>query len=429
MADAIVILAIAFLFSLLSRRLQRWQVSAPMVFIAAGVLLGPDVAGLIDADFQEEVVLLIAEAALVIVLFTDAQRIDVTKIGSLPGRLLGLGLPLTIVAGGAVALAMFSGLEVWEAGIIAVLLAPTDSSLGEAVISNRRVPVRIRQALNVEGGLNDGIAVPILFLFLAIGGATQEITGGSAWVQFALEQIGIGAGIGLAVGLGGGLLWREAKRRDWMRDEYRQLAVPALALLAFVSADQLGGSGFIAAFAAGLVSGHLDTEPEERDLDFAIDVGQVLSLAVFFVFGAAIVVGAFGDLTWQIGLYAVLSLTLIRMVPVAIAMIGTGLDRVSVAFLGWFGPRGLASIILVLVIIEQEAELGTTFDLIVSVMAVTVTLSVFAHGISAGPLAERYARRSERLDEDAPALEDAHEHAVREPGRRTRAGEEAAGEA
>jgi NhaP-type Na+/H+ or K+/H+ antiporter len=428
MDDAIVILAIAFLFSLLSRRLQRWQVSAPMVFLAAGVLLGPDVAGLIDADFQEEVVLLIAEAALVIVLFTDAQRIDVTEIGSLPGRLLGLGLPLTIVAGGAVALAMLSGLEVWEAGIIAVLLAPTDSSLGEVVISNRRVPVRIRQALNVEGGLNDGIAVPILFLLLAIGGATQEITGGSAWVEFALKQIGIGAGIGLAAGLGGGLLWREAKRRDWALAEYRQLAVPALALLAFVSADQLGGSGFIAAFAAGLVFGHLDTEPEERDLDFAVDAGQVLSLAVFFVFGAVIVVGAFGDLTWQIGLYAVLSLTLIRMVPVAIAMIGTGLDRVSVAFLGWFGPRGLASIILVLVIIEQEAELGS-FDLVVTVIAVTVTLSVFAHGISAGPLSERYGRRAERLDEDAPALEDTHKHAVREPGRRTRAAEEAAGEA
>jgi NhaP-type Na+/H+ or K+/H+ antiporter len=296
------------------------------------------------------------------------------------------------------------------------------------VISNRRVPVRIRQALNVEGGLNDGIAVPILFLLLAIGGATQEITGGSAWVEFALKQIGIGAGIGLAAGLGGGLLWREAKRRDWALAEYRQLAVPALALLAFVSADQLGGSGFIAAFAAGLVFGYLDTEPEERDLDFAVDAGQVLSLAVFFVFGAVIVVGAFGDLTWQIGLYAVLSLTLIRMVPVAIAMIGTGLDRVSVAFLGWFGPRGLASIILVLVIIEQEAELGS-FDLVVTVIAVTVTLSVFAHGISAGPLSERYGRRAERLDEDAPALEDTHKHAVREPGRRTRAAEEAAGEA
>ena len=427
MTDAIVILAVFLLFSLLSRRLERWQISAPMVFLAAGVLLGDDVAGLLGANFDQETGLLIAEAALVIVLFTDAQRIDVTKIGSLPARLLGIGLPLTIVAGGAAALGLLTGLEFWEAGIIAVLLAPTDASLGEAVVSNARVPIRIRQALNVEGGLNDGISVPILFLFLALAGATEELELGSGdWGQFALEQIGIGLGIGLAAGLAGGWAWREVGRRDWMLAEYRQLAVPALALLAFVSADTLGGGGFIAAFVAGLIWGQFKFEPSERDLDFAVDTGQALGLAVFFIFGAAIVVGAFGDLTWQIALYAVLSLTLIRMVPVAIAMIGTGLDRVSVAFLGWFGPRGLASIILTLVILEEEAEL-LGLDLLITVMAVTVTLSVFAHGITAGPLSELYGRRAERLAEDAPDLAEAHEHPVRAHGGRTQVAQKAAG--
>jgi len=414
MSDAIVILAIALLFSLLSRRLERWQISGPMVFLAAGVLLGPDVGNLIDTDFQQETALLIAEVALVIILFTDAQRIDLKEIGTLPGRLLGIGLPLTIILGGAAALALLGALEFWEAAIIAVLLAPTDASLGEAVVSNRRVPARIRQALNVESGLNDGIAVPILFLFLALAGATETLSTGSAWAQFALQQIGIGIGIGIAAGLAGGFLWNDSKRRDWMRNSYRQLAVPALALLAFASADTLGGSGFIAAFVAGMIWGQFKFEPSERDLDFAVDTGQVLSLAVFFIFGSSVVVGAFGELTWQIGLYAALSLTLIRMVPVAIAMLRTKLDLASVAFLGWFGPRGLASIILALVVIEEEAEL-VGLDLIVSVMAVTVTLSVFAHGISARPLARRYADRSERLDEEAPALAETYEHPVRKP--------------
>ena len=203
-----------------------------------------------------------------------------------------------------------------------------------------------------------------------------------------------------------------------MTIKFRQLALPALALLAWLVADEIGGSGFIAAFVAGLASGQIQTEREDRDLDFAADVGEVLSLTVFFVFGSALVVGAFGDLTWEIALYAVLSLTLIRMVPVAISLIRTGLDRVSIAFIGWFGPRGLASIILVLVIVEEEAELAG-FDLLRTVMAVTVTLSVFAHGISAGPLAKRYGRHAESIDEDAPDLEGAHEHPLRQPALNT----------
>jgi NhaP-type Na+/H+ or K+/H+ antiporter len=210
-------------------------------------------------------------------------------------------------------------------------------------------------------------------------------------------------------------------RRDWAAAKFRQLAVPALALLAWAAASELDGSGFIAAFVAGIAVGQVYAEPAERDLDFAIDLGEALSLAVFFTFGAVVVLDAFGDLTWQIALYAALSLTLIRMLPVAISMIGKDLDRASVAFLGWFGPRGLASIILVLVILEEEADLAG-FDLLVTVMAVTVTLSVLAHGITAGPLSERYGKHTEGLDEDEAALKETHEHPVREPGLRTVSG-------
>ncbi len=427
MTTAIVVLALVFLYSLASRRLEGWNVSAPMVFVAAGVLLGEDVIGLVDLNFDQELTLLIAEIALVILLFIDAQRIDVSQIGSLPGRLLGIGLPLTIVAGAAAALLLLTDLEFWEAALIAVILAPTDASLGSAVVSNPRVPVRIRQALNVESGLNDGIAVPLLFLFLALAG-TEE--GGSAgfWAEFALKQIGLGILVGLVVGVAGGWLAREAVRRDWAVAKFRQLAVPALALLAWAAAGELDGSGFIAAFVAGIAVGQIYADPIERDLDFAIDIGEALSLAVFFIFGAVLVLDAFGDLTWQIALYAVLSLTLIRMLPVAISMIGRDLDRASIAFVGWFGPRGLASIILVLVIIEEEADLAG-LDLLVTAMAVTVTLSVLAHGITAGPLSERYGKHAEGLDEDEAALKETHEDAVREPGRRTVSGASGAGEA
>jgi NhaP-type Na+/H+ or K+/H+ antiporter len=416
MTAAIVVLALLLLYSLASRRLELWNVSAPMVFVAAGVLLGEEVLGLVELDFSEDLTLLIAEVALVILLFIDARRIDIGQVGSLPGRLLGIGMPLTIIAGAAAALLLLTDLEFWEAALIAVILAPTDASLGSAVVSNSRVPVRIRQALNVESGLNDGIVVPILFLFLALAGA-EEAGSASFWTEFALKQIGFGILVGLAIGIAGGWLAREAVRRDWPAARFRQLAVPALALLAWAAAGEIGGSGFIAAFAAGLALGQVYAEPAERDLDFAIDIGEALSLAVFFIFGGALVLDAFGGLTWQIALYAVLSLTLVRMLPVAISMIGEDLDRASVAFLGWFGPRGLASIILVLVVLEEEADLAG-FDLLVTVMAVTVTLSVFAHGITAGPLSRRYGEHAEGLDENEAALKETHEDPVRASGRR-----------
>ena len=414
MTAAIVILGLVFAYSLASRGLERWNISAPMVFVAAGVLLGEDVIGLVELNFDQDLTLLIAEVALVILLFTDAQRINISEVGNLPVRLLSVGMLLTIIFGGMAALLLLTDLEFWEAALLAVILAPTDASLGGAVVSNPRVPVRIRQALNVESGLNDGIAVPLLFLFLALASA-EEAGNAGFWAEFALKQIGLGVLVGLGIGAVGGWLARRVVQRNWAERKFRQLAVPTLALLAWAAAGELEGSGFIAAFVAGITVGQIYPEPDQRDLDFAIDLGEVLSLAVFFIFGAVLVVDSFGDLTWQIALYAVLSLTLIRMLPVAVSMIGTGLDRASVAFLGWFGPRGLASIILVLVIVEEEEADLAGFDLLAAVMAVTVTLSVVAHGITAGPLAARFGRRSEALDEGSPDLAETYEHPLREP--------------
>lgn len=405
-ADALVIFALVFLYSLASRRLAALNVTGPMVFLGAGVVLSE--VGIVDLAVDEQLVLLAAEVALVLVLFTDAYRIELGEIGSLPVRLLGIGMPLTIVTGGIAALLLLSDLQFWEAGVLAVVLAPTDSSLGSAVVSNPRVPVRIRQALNVEGGLNDGIAVPFLFLFVALA-ATED--GGSAgvWAEFALEQIGWGVLVGLGIGVCGALVGREAVGRGWPARQFRQVAVLALALLAWATAAELGGSGFIAAFAAGAAAGQLYEEPEEEDFDLAVDLGEALSLFVFFVAGAALVVDALQDLTWQIAAYVALSLTLVRMIPVAISMAGTGLDRMTQAFVGWFGPRGLASIVLMLVVVEEQAGLAGS-ELIRTVVILTVSFSIFVHGLSAGPLSRKYGRHTDQLPPDEAAMKAAHEH-------------------
>jgi sodium/hydrogen antiporter len=406
MTDAIVILALLSFYGLASRRLAALNVTGPMVFLLAGIVLGE--VGVVNLRADEQLVLLAAEVALVVILFTDAQRIELRQIGSLPVRLLGIGMPLTILAGGVAALLLLGGLEFWEAGVLAVLLAPTDSSLGAAVVSNPRVPVRIRQALNVEGGLNDGIAVPFLFLFVALA-STEE--GGSAgfWAEFALKQIGWGVLVGVAIGALGGFLGREAVSRDWATRQFRQLAVPSIALLAWATAGELEGSGFIAAFAAGLAASQLYKEPDERDFDFAVGLGETLSLVVFFVAGAALVLDAVQGLTWQIAAYVALSLTLVRMLPVAISLLGTGLDRVTHLFVGWFGPRGLASIILVLVVLDEEAHLAG-FELIRTVVILTVALSIIVHGLSAGPLSRLYGRHADRMSPGEAAMQAAHEH-------------------
>jgi sodium/hydrogen antiporter len=215
-------------------------------------------------------------------------------------------------------------------------------------------------------------------------------------VRFAAEQIGYGVLIGVAVGAAGGVALRRCAARNWTTPVFERLALAALAVIAWWSADGAGGNGFIAAFVGGGVAGMAAGALRDRLLEFAEEDGELLNLAVFFIFGV-FAAEALGDVTWDMVAYGVLSLTVIRMLPVALAVIGLGLRPATIAFLGWFGPRGLASIILALVVIEEEPAL-TGLDEIFLVMTVTVLLSVFAHGISAAPLTRRYARLAETRD-------------------------------
>jgi sodium/hydrogen antiporter len=392
-------LALALLaFAAVSGRIDGTPITGPMLFTAAGLLLGVDALGLVDPSATGEAVKLLAEATLTVVLFSDASRIDLRALRSalgVPARLLGIGLPLTIALGFVVAIGLLGDLRWPEALVLAIVLAPTDAALGQAVVTSPRLPVGIRQSLNVESGLNDGLCVPLFLVALAIAQAEDGAIGHGHAVRLVLEKIGYGAAFGALAGtLAAGVIVVAGGRR-LVAEPWLQIVPLAGALLAFGSAEGVGGSGFIAAFVGGAVFGGLRRH-RGGDVSYLTEqAGAVLTAATFLVFGAILLGPALGDLTWQIALYALLSLTLIRMVPVAISMLGTGAHRPTTAFLGWFGPRGAASIVFALLVVEEG---GLPHDEVLLAAAfVTVGLSVLAHGASAAPLAARYARWLDRL--------------------------------
>src|SRR5215212_6903787 len=410
MGDLAVLAAVVFAFGPVSRRLAGTVLTAPLVFIIAGIVIGPTGLGIVGFELEGHTVLLLGEIALAILLFTDAASINLSSLRQnegLPLRLLGIGMPLTITLGAAAAVLLLTDLSFWEAAIVGTVLAPTDAALGQAVVSNPRVPIRVRQALNVEAGLNDGLSVPFLALFLTLAVAEEELQPASYWIRFALEQVGLGVFVGVGVGLAGGWLVRGASRRGWMIGSFRRLALLALALIAWALADQIGGNGFIAAFVGGLAVGPTVEGIGERLIHFTEAEGQLLNLSVFFIFGV-LVIGLIQPLSWEVALYALLSLTVIRMLPVALSLLRTHLRGISVLFMGWFGPRGLASIVLGLVVVE-EAPLLAGRDEIEVVVTLTVLLSVLLHGVTAAPLSAAYARRVEAMSADVPEKREALE--------------------
>jgi NhaP-type Na+/H+ or K+/H+ antiporter len=362
-----------------------------------------------------ETVKLLAEATLAMVLFADASRIDVRVLRaelSVPARLLGIGLPLTLVAGFVLALIAFPELLWAEALLLAVILAPTDAALGQAVVTLTRLPSRVRQGLNVESGLNDGICVPLFWIVLAIAQAESGAIGDGTAVRLVLEQIGYGILAGVAAGCVAAAVVVVAGRRGHVEGSWLQVVPLAAAGLAFGIADPIGGSGFIAAFVGGFVFGALRRRTGGEVTHLIEEVGEVFSAVTFIVFGAVLLGPALGDVTWSIALYAVLSLTIVRVVPVSVAMIGTGARRPTLAFLGWFGPRGLASIVFAVLVLEEGGLPHD--DLILVTTYVAIGLSVLAHGLTAAPLADRYASWFESHPRDAlPSLEGAEVSDVR----------------
>ncbi len=388
------------LYSLISGRLQGTIVTAPLVFIIFGYAVGNGGLNLADLGIGHSAIHVIAEFTLILVLFTDAARIDLNRVRldhNLPTRMLIVGLPLAVVAGTVVASLLFPAFSLWEAALLAALLAPTDAALGQSVVTAKAVPVRIRQAINVESGLNDGIALPAVLLFAALAGTTHGVTPASEWIRFGLLQIILGPLAGIAMGFAGARLLDTAIERGWASGTFQGIGILSLAVFTFAVAELIGGNGFIAAFIGGMVFGHSIRNPCTFLFEFMETEGQLLMLITFLVFGAALLPEGIAHLNAMIFLYAVLSLTVIRMVPIAISLLGSGVGLPSHLFLGWFGPRGLASILFVLLILEESE--APHRDELLSVTVITVALSALLHGVSAAPLARRYGRLVDRMGE------------------------------
>jgi sodium/hydrogen antiporter len=376
-----------------SRRLTDTPVTPAMVFVAIGLLVGPLAIDEVAASPTGATVRTLAEATLAVVLFADASRIKMRVLRSeyaVPLRLLGIGLPLTIVAGAVLAAAIFPKLNAAEAVVLAVLLAPTDAALGQAVVTEPRLPSRIRQGLNVESGLNDGICVPLLLIALAAADLEQKATSIHHAVAIVAEEIGYGIVGGAAAGLAGAAVIRIGSRRELIGGSWLQVIPLAAAALAYGLAAPLGGSGFIAAFLAGAVFGALAHRESEEASRLNEEIGGLLGGVTFLAFGAVLLGPALEHITWQAALYAVLSLTIVRRAPVAVALLGSGASWPTVAFVGWFGPRGLASIVFAVITIQEAHLAGAETILLATYLA--IGLSVLAHGVTAAPLASRYAR-------------------------------------
>lgn len=410
------ILVLVFaLYALVAGRLDRLSITAPMVFVVAGAILGPGGTDLLKVSLSNETTLALTEITLALLLFADAATVpfrDVEGDTSLPSRLLFIGLPLTMALGTVLAYLMEPGFGWAAAALVATILAPTDAALGLAVVANPAVPARIRRALNVESGLNDGLATPFVTLFLAMV-VSEESSSTEGWATAALTQIGVAVLAALAVGLGGGWLVSRARSHGWTSPMSEQLAVLALAVLAYTGSVAIGGNGFVAAFLGGLLFGQATKHRLDGPVEFSETVGLFMSFFVWTLFGALLVGPVLtGQTSWMAIGYAVLSLTVVRMLPVALSLQGLGLQPITWLFMGWFGPRGLASVVFTLVALEELESGSAQMTPLVQVATWTILLSVVAHGVSAGPLAARYGARIRALS-DVPELAPAQVHRVR----------------
>ena len=380
-------------YALLSARLEGSIVTPAMAFAVAGLLVSPHLLAIFDVAVKGETFKTIADLALTVLLFTEASRLGLRALmqgRQLPLRLLGIGLPLTMVLGTAAALLLLPGLGFWEAAALAVVLAPTDAALGQAVVSNPKVPAVVRRSLSAESGLNDGLALP--FLIIALAFAEQGVDGGSFghWAWFILRTIGVSVLVGAAIGAAGGWLLDRGLKTGSILPRFGELSILALGVSSYVVAEHADGSGFVSAFVAGIALGAVAPRVAEREETTGTAIGELLTLIVFGLFGAAVLWPAFAGVDARVIAYAILSLTLVRMVPVAVSLAGSGFGRATMLFTGWFGPRGIASLIFALVVVEQ-ADLPNT-PLILQTVAVTVAISIVAHGISAPAGASAYAR-------------------------------------
>jgi len=394
---------LALAYGSVSRLAESSAMTAPMVFMVAGVAVSPLGLGLFDITPDNGVVELLAEIALIIILASDASQVDrrrIRQVEQLPIRLLTLGLPLTMLLGTGMAAVVFQGAGVPFAAIalLAVLLSPTDAALGQAVMTSEVVPEDVREALNVESGLNDGISLPPIFALLFVLGADLGDMPTDNWLRFGFFQVVLGPLAGAVVGLAGGRLIDAASSRSWVDPAFQRLALPCIAVLGYALAEVIGGNGFIGAFVAGFMLGVEHEAVRERMQEFGETEGTALSLIVMLLLGLVLIPGTISHWSATTTLYAISSLTVARILPVTLSLVGMGMNWPTKLFIGWFGPRGIASILYVLMWVRYIGFDG--YEILIATAVQTIAMSVMLHGLTATPLAKVYGRwqsRHERL--------------------------------
>lgn len=407
MDEHVVILIIALIvlfYGFVSKKLAQFNLSGPMVFTVLGLICSPFGLHITAVEVDAEFVTILVEIALVLVLFSDAALLDLKLLRrswQIPARLLFIGLPLTIIAGTAAAVWLFPEQPITYMILLALLLTPTDAALGKAVVSDPKVPKMIRSSINVESGLNDGIVFPILLTVVALITSGLTKADDYSWVWYVAEQIVFGMLVGGIIGYLGAKLLNKAIQYHWIEESYQNLIPIALAILAFYLAEALLGNGFIAAFFAGLYIGNTSQQARAHIEEFAESEGELFILISFFLFGLAFVPLTLHDISLNVVIYALLSLTVLRMLPVIISLVGTKLDMASRVFIAWFGPRGIASILYVLIVAHEVGDMNEHnggFEIVYAIVTLTILMSIFAHGLSAQPFANLYSKKPHAVE-------------------------------
>ncbi|WP_261835244.1 cation:proton antiporter [Vibrio ishigakensis] len=383
---------IVFFYTLVAKRIENSSISGPIVYVILGLALGSHGFGLVGADAEANDLRLLADITLALILFSDAAHSNLSVLkakASYPTRMLSLGLPGAILLGFAGAALLFPQLSLIEAGILGTMLAATDAALGKAVITNEKVPAEVREGLNVESGLNDGLCVPILLVLIAMGSSAHAEVSGSHALMLVAEELGIGLVVGLGFAFIGAKLLTLSAQKEWLSEVWVQLTVATLALASFGVAQTLHGSGYIAAFSGGLLFGHLHEKHTHKLVLTTESIAELFAMLTWILFGAAVVSQVFDLFDGTIILYAAISLTLVRMLPIYLSFLGTDVPNAQRLFMGWFGPRGLASIVFAVIVIEAGLPGGKFIALVVTC---TVFMSLVLHGITAKPLANRIGK-------------------------------------
>ncbi len=388
-----IVTSLILLYGIFAKKIEQTPISGPIIFLVVGLIIGPMGLDLLGQGFDISSYKLLAELALALVLFTDASKTDFSTLRSniaLPTRLLLIGLPLTIILGYVTGKFFFPELTWIELALLASVLAPTDAALGEPVVNNKSVPAKIRSSLNVESGLNDGIVVPIVFLLLAMYSAQNSEVSNADAITLFIEEIGIGIVVGAVIAYGASKLIILSLKRQWLEESWRPMLIIAIAISCFTLAQGIHGSGFIAAYIGGLVFGKVASTQKIQFINAAEGTGKILTYLVWVIFGAVIITKYFSYFSWEIIIYSLLSLTVIRMLPVLLSLIKSGLSFKESLFIAWFGPRGLASIVFVIIVMDVNIEHENTFVL---TAVCTIFFSVIAHGFTASPMANRFKKQ------------------------------------